>query len=174
MDKDSLITQMFNSGLLKITHNDKGFFADMNIDRLALTPRIMNVFVEDLIQKIQNIQAANKTDLKLVALIPESLFLSSMIACALGSDMALFRYRDSYMERHEPDSDYICIGCFLVSGDPLCAAHEKLRAINSRVAHAVYMFNKETFFNKILDYGINVQSSITLSDVVDVYKRKII
>ncbi|MFH0868638.1 MAG: hypothetical protein V1839_00245 [archaeon] len=174
MDKDSIITQMFNSGLIEITHNYKGMRVNISSNKLALNPRILNVFIDDLVQKIQGVQAVSELDLKLMALVPESLFLSSAIARKLDTNIEPFDYKDNRVERIEPNSDYIFIGCFIAGGDTLCAAHEKLIKENSRVAHAIYVLNKEMFDTKINDYGINVHSSIALSDILDVYKRRII
>jgi len=174
MDKDSIITQMFDSGLIEILHNYKGMRVNINSDKLALTPRILNVFVGDIVQTIQNLQAVNETDLKLVALVPESLFLSSAVARELDTNMASFHYKYDRLERLDPNSDYIFMGCFIATGDTLCAAHEKLIKANSRVAHAIYMVDKEMFDDKINSYGIKVHSSITLSDILGVYKHKII
>lgn len=169
MNKETLIKEMFDAGLIRAL--DKGKRFDVSFQNIFANYKIMRAFADDFTHAYNFIQDLHDDEINIIAYMPYSEGLAAIIAQELKMNVATFNERENKTVNVKPNTQYVFLSHCLSQGRSLKQAELTLKENNSHIVHAISMFDRQLMDPQIKALGILTYSTFTWSDLKKYYER---
>jgi len=169
MNKETLIKEMFGTGLIGVVDEGKRF--DIDFQNIATNYTVMRAFVDDFTHAYNFIQDLHDDEIGIIAHMPYVDGLAAVITQELKMNVATFNERGNKTTNLKPNSKYVFMAHCISRGNTLKQAEFRLGEQNSHIIHAMCMFDRQLLDPTIKALGIPMYSTFTWSDLKKYHER---